>query len=217
MDIQHVVDALNYFVEYQPLLGVEFSNDFDECVLLASDEARLQFVDAMLDAIVVGHSRVPERVALGGLRAIVDSSATMLPYSLFAEGVPSHLRTAVLTKMHAVFVEIFPQRCERLLAHRAAAPLPPWNLLCFMWWELLPRHGVPPVTFLAETDLTILQLMGSVLKVDHVACKEAALHGLALWQAARPGDVQGLIDRYAAYIPETLQDYALAAKTGSIQ
>ncbi len=217
MDFQHINDALSYFSKHQPLLEVGDSADFDECMLPVSDESRLRFIDAMLDAIVSEKSTVPERIALGGLRAVVDTTATMLPYSLFAEGVPGHLRTSVLAKMYVVFAKIFPQRCALILAHRASDPISPWNLLCFMWWELLPRHGVPPLTFLEETDLAILGLMESVLQVDHVACKESALHGLGLWKAARPDDVRRAIDRQAEHIPTVLQQYALAAKDGGIQ
>ena len=218
MSIQYVDGALRHFLRHLPLLGVASSNDIDECILLATDEGRLRFVDAVLNAVVGEQlNGDSEAVALGGLRAIIDPAATMLSYSIFAEGVPTGLRSSVFIKMHSVFAEVFARRCDPILAHRATSPLSPWNQLCFMWWETLPRHGVPTVPFLVKTDLALLELMGRVLEVDHVACKEAALHGLALWQAGRPDEVRSVIEEHASAIPLVLQEYALAAKAGYLQ
>ncbi|MBB6580185.1 hypothetical protein HXP36_00285 [Ralstonia solanacearum] len=217
MNFQHVGEALRYFENYWPLLGVDVLDDVDEGMLLASNEGRLRFVDAILNTLIEGQLDVPEAVILGGLSAIVDTTATILPYSIFAEDVPTWLRADVLSKMHTVFAEIFARRCDQTLASRATAPQSPWNQLCFMWWELLPRHGVPSEVFLEETDIAIVRLIGASLKVDHIACKESALHGLALWYAARPDDVRREIDKNAYFIPPALSDYALAARVGNLQ
>lgn len=217
MSFQHVGEALRYFENYWPVLGVDVRDDIDEGVLLASNEGRLRFVDAILSALIEGQLDVPEAVMLGGLSAIVDTTATILPYSIFAEDVPMWLRADVLNKMHTVFAEIFVRRCGQTLASRAIAPQSPWNQLCFMWWELLPRHGVPFESFLEETDIVIVRLIGALLKLDHLACKESALHGLALWFAARPDDVRREIDKNACFIPPVLSDYALAARAGNLQ
>ena len=193
------------------------SSDIDECILLASNEGRLRFVDALFNAIICGQSEIPAEIALGGLTAIVNPYVTELPYSLFAEDVCVSLRFSVLAKMGVVFTEIFPRRCEPLIACHATASQNPWNSLCFMWWDVLPRHGVPAEAFLAEVDLAILELMGAVLAVDHIACKEAALHGLGHWQVAYPDEVENVIDRHYAAIPDVLRGYALAAKSGNVQ
>lgn len=217
MNFQHVGEALRYFENYWPLLGVDVLDDVDEGMLLASNEGRLRFVDAILNTLIEGQLDVPEAVILGGLSAIIDTTATILPYSIFAEDVPTWLRADVLSKMHTVFAENFARRCDQTLASRATAPQSPWNQLCFMWWELLPRHGVPSEVFLEETDIAIVRLIGASLKVDHIACKESALHGLALWYAARPDDVRREIDKNACFIPPALSDYALAARVGNLQ
>ncbi len=217
MNFQHVGEALRYFENYWPVLGVDVRDDIDEGMLLASNEGRLRFVDAILNTLIEGQFDVPEAVILGGLSAIVDTTATILPYSIFAEDVPTWLRADVLSKMHTVFAEIFARRCDQTLANRATAPQSPWNQLCFLWWELLPRHGVPSEIFLEETDIAIVRLIGASLKVEHIACKESALHGLALWYAARPDDVRREIDKNACFIPPALSDYALAARVGNLQ
>lgn len=216
MSIQAVDDALHYFLKIQSLLGVTSSVDIDECVLLASNDGRLRFAGAILDAIVGEPAITPEIVVLGGLRAIVDPAATILSYSLFAEDVSSELRTSVLAKMRSVFTEIFPCRCEPILAHRATSAISAWNSLCFMWWEILPRHGVPDLPFLHEADSAILELMGGVLEVEHLACKEAALHGLGLWQPACPEVVRSVIEAHSNAIPDVLREYAESAKTGNL-
>ncbi|MFD2423647.1 hypothetical protein ACFSUI_05420 [Ralstonia solanacearum] len=66
MSFQHVVEALRYFEKYWPVLGADVSDGIDEAMLLASNEGRLRFVDAILNALIEGQFDVPEAVILGG-------------------------------------------------------------------------------------------------------------------------------------------------------
>jgi hypothetical protein len=216
MSIEFVDEALGYFQECQALLGVELCVEVEESILLASDDGRLRFMAGVFDAIIREKNSLSERVILGGLRALVDPAATMLSYSLFAESGSLDLRSSVLEMMQKVFAMIFSKQCDQVLAHSEKKHLSPWNLLCFMWWELLPRHGVPRIAALDNFDLTILRMMGDLINLDHVACKEAALHGLALWQSAYPEKVQEIIDQHAPAIPSDLQEYALKARRGDL-
>ncbi|WAC74284.1 hypothetical protein OU995_06065 [Roseateles sp. SL47] len=63
----------------------------------------------------------------------------------------------------------------------------------------------------------IVEIMGGVLELDHVACKEAALHGLAHWQVGLPDEVRSVIERHSESMPPLLRDYASAAKVGNLQ
>jgi hypothetical protein len=85
-----------------------------------------------------------------------------------------------------------------------------------MWWELLPRHGVPITAYLEKIDLTLLETMGDLIDLDHVACKEAALHGLALWQVAYPEKVAEIIREHSGSIPHNLMNYAKKASLGDL-
>lgn len=216
MSIQFVDEALHYFAKFQFILGGEHGVEVGESILLASDQNRLQFIATMLDTILNEESVLPEPVVLGGLRALVDPSATMLSYSLFSERMDIKLRASVLEMMGNVFRIIFLKRCDTTLAHCAKNPISSWNLLCFMWWELLPRHGVPMVAYLEKIDLTVLETMGDLIDLDHVACKEAALHGLALWQVAYPEKVREIIDEHSGSIPHSLMNYAQKASLGDL-
>lgn len=216
MSIEFVDEALGSFQEYRPLLGVELCTDVEESISLASDVGRLRFMAGMLDAIIREEHSLSETVILGGLRALVDPAAAMLSYSLFAESADSDLRSSVLEMMQKVFAVIFCKRCDQVLAHRGKSHLSPWNLLCFMWWELLPRHGVPRVPTLDSFDLAILRMMGDLINLDHIACKEAALHGLALWHSAYPEKVQEIIVQHAPAISSNLREYALKAQEGDL-
>ncbi len=216
MSIEYVDEALTYFSDYQTLLGNELRNEVQESILFASDEGRLRFMQAMLDTIIRTQHDIPDAVILGGLRAVIDPTATLLPYSLFSETTGEPQRREVLWQMRKVFAEIFARRCDPNLVHNAINPISPWNLLCFMWWELLPRHGVPRVSAFESFDFAALSLMGELVELDHVACQEAALHGLALWQCAYPDEVQRIIKQHAPTIPAELQNYASKAMTGDL-
>ena len=147
---------------------------------------------------------------------MVDPAATILPYSFVAESCDLDLRSALLEKMKNAFAVIFSKRCDPILAHSTKNHLSPWNLLCFMWWELLPRHGVPRIAALDNFDLAILRTMGELIDLSHLACKEAALHGLSLWQSSYPEKVPEIIDQHAPAIPSSLRNYALKAKAGDL-
>lgn len=215
MSIHSIDEALSYFAHLKPLLNLSSSVDIEDGILLASNSDRVRFARGMLDAIV-GDANVPDLVALGGLRSIVDPAATMLPYSLFAEDVLESDRISVLRRMRAVFTDLFPRRCLPLIAHNASVPIPPWNSLCFMWWELLPRHGATSLVSLTEIDRALLDLMAELIEEHHIAVKESALHGLGHWHASWPDEVRSRIDDHAQAIPMVLRDYALAARWGGL-
>ena len=110
MSIEYVDEALTYFSDYQTLLGNELRNEVQESILFASDEGRLRFMQAMLDTIIRTQHDIPDAVILGGLRAVIDPTATLLPYSLFSETTGEPQRREVIWQMRKVFADIFARR-----------------------------------------------------------------------------------------------------------
>lgn len=219
MNFHEVSLALSHFADRFAADGTSTAGmDIDEAIMVASHEQRLLFVNAMLEACLRAKaSELADPVVRGALWAAVDPSATLLPYSLFSEEVSPSLRSMVLRRMQSIFETIFARRCDPVLVHGPASMISPWNQVCFMWWDVLPRHGVPYAPHLAQFDEDIIQTMGRLLQLNNVACKEAALHGLALWHAGLPTAVETVIDLYDAFIPPSLSDYKLAARSGCLQ
>jgi hypothetical protein len=55
-------------------------------------------------------------------------------------------------------------------------------------------------------DPDILQVMGSTLQLDSIACRESALHGLGHWQHQYPQRVGEIIDKFSMSQPDLLKN-----------
>ena len=189
----------------------------EDRIARSNSTEHLNFLQAMLVEVLSNSEKISEEILLGCLQLVVDAGATFLPYSLFSEDAPLQLRLELINSMYECFAKIFAKYCEPCPIHDEGADIPPWSTLCYMWWELLPRHGVPKVAALREIDAAILAVLRKILLLDHIACKRAALHGLALWQISYPDEIRSIISEHSINIPLTLKALALKAATGNTQ
>ena len=221
------LEAFRYFSEYLTLLGsptrdeLERLDETDETgriFALASDEAKQRFAHSILVAVTRNSSLdIPEEIALEALRAVCSGHVLYsFADSLFSKEVPPELRKSVFDKMLALFTDVFPLRCENKRIQDVVNSEGLWNPLCYMWWDLLPRRGEPDDAHLRATDIQIVDLLGQVLKVDHIACKQSALLGLSNWSRFLPAETAATIDEQLSAIPELLRDSALKAKSGEL-
>ncbi|WP_394794675.1 hypothetical protein [Armatimonas sp.] len=141
-----------------------------------------------------------------GLNALIwegDSPLTILQN----KNLPRFECRACLKGIYRVYKEIFAVRCPEVsqkLGH-----------VCFMWWDIFPLYD----TVRPELNETVLTTLERTLALPHLACQEAALHGLGHWQSANPARVHGIIDTFLATKkvrrPE-LVSYAQAARAGRV-
>jgi hypothetical protein len=95
----------------------------------------------------------------------------------------------------------------------------PLNLVCYMWWDIIPITGRPDDPKRKEFDQAILRVMKSTLQLDSTACRESALHGLGHWQHDYPERVGEIIDKFSMSqreLPEKLRAYMINAYTGCV-
>ena len=88
-----------------------------------------------------------------------------------------------------------------------------------MWWDSFPSIGLDGDPNLGQLQQTALAAMADILRLDSIACRESALHGLGHWQLQRHGDVEPIIDAFLAANPAIrpeLAAYARAARSGCI-
>jgi hypothetical protein len=146
-----------------------------------------------------------------GLDALINEMNSPL-YALRDMGQPRATCQACLKSIYYVYKEIFAVRCPELLSHNLKGEL---GFVCFMWWDIFPLYKGAR----RELDATVLTVMERMLALPHIACQEAALHGLGHWQGADPERVQGIIDTFLATKkvrrPE-LVSYAQTARQGMV-
>jgi hypothetical protein len=163
-----------------------------------------------------------------GLWFLASNACSSHMFALMNESVPWEERRRCIASFHQLYEHCFARRCSpHPLAPPARAGVShvdepganPLNLVCYMWWDIIPIAGNPDEPARREFDAAILQVLESTLHLDSLACQESALHGLGHWQMHYPARVGEIIDRFSMghpHLPEKLQQYMMAAYTGYV-
>ena len=156
-----------------------------------------------------------------GLWFLVSNACSNHMFALMDESVPWSARQRCIASIHQLFEQCFARRCSSHLSHLDELGANPLNLVCYMWWDLIPISGQPGETARRELDDAILRVMESTLQLDSLPCRESALHGLGHWQPAYPERVGEIIDRFSMSphgreLPEKLRAHMINAYTGYV-
>lgn len=154
-----------------------------------------------------------------GLWFIASNACSNHMFGLLAEDAPWSERERCVYAIHQLFEQCFARRCSPHLSHVDEPGANPLNLVCYMWWDLIPIYGKPDEPQRVALDAAILQVMESTLQLDSIACREAALHGLGHWQHEYPERVGAIIDAFSMSrpdLPEKLHAYMINAYTGYV-
>lgn len=158
-----------------------------------------------------------EQVA-NGLKYIVDPSCGNILAGIFAGELPSSSEARLIRSFVTLFDSYLAKRCTPSLSslNEGGQPL---NLVCYMWWDVLPWYGRPNEARFKHRDDAMLDAMEATLSIPHDACREAALHGLGHWQRHYPGRVEKIINAFVQKNPgirPELGRYAQSALAGCV-
>ena len=154
-----------------------------------------------------------------GLWFIVSNACSNHMFALLDENVPWPERQRCIRSIHQLYEQCFARRCSPHLSHVDEPGANPLNLVCYMWWDLIPIAGRPDDPTRRAIDEDILQVMESTLQLDSIPCREGALHGLGHWQHEYPTRVGEIIDRFSMTrpeLPEKLRTYMINAYVGYV-
>lgn len=222
-------NIFGHFTDCLPRLGKPFLGSFstehemDEIHRIlfsgtATNEESLAFASSVLEKITRNHSNeVPPEIALEALREVGNMGGdTELAHSFFARDVPSDLRRMAFDRILLVFTDVFPLRCENGVSWEISVEPGQWNSTCICWWDHMPRNSERDDSYLRETDLQIIEILGKTLEVDHLACKEAAIFGLGRWFHSHQSEAAAMMAKHKSDIPEVLQGLASRALAGKL-
>ena len=202
-----------------PLLSADYSRSrMGDLLFHATPEQHLRFMDAMLKKIIEDHSgEIPEEIVLASLLAVISDAQSEIALSLISKDVPIELQSSVFDKILVIFTRLFASRCDDTLTPAPDSPNREWNSICSVWWSMMyhPYSDIPDPDF-RQIDMKILDVLGKILELDHLACKESAIRGLGHWFYFLPEEAPAMLERHWADIPEALRDYAESAKVGEI-
>lgn len=154
-----------------------------------------------------------------GLWYIASNACSNHMLSLLDPGVPWAARQRCVRSFHQLFEQCFARRCTPHLSHLDEPGASPLNLVCYMWWDILPIIGQPANPDQVALDQEILGVMESTLQLGSIACQESALHGMGHWHSQYPLQVTKVIDLFLQNqngLRKELRTYALAADRGCI-
>jgi hypothetical protein len=155
-----------------------------------------------------------------GLWYLADVSCSDHMFARTDPEVPQPLRQRAIRAMYDLFAQCYARLCTPHLIHRDELGFSEINLVCYMWWDILPIYGGPHEPDRADADAECLAVIERILSLDSDACRESALHGLGHGHMYHPQRVEeiirGFLSNAAAVRPE-LRAYALAAQHGTVQ
>lgn len=133
---------------------------------------------------------------------------------LFDDKLKWARREHCIRSMKFLYQNLFAKRCSPHLGHLDEPDTNPINIICYMWWDILPiAWGVPPYYPVG------LEIMSSLLEIDSIACQESALHGLGHVAGHCPNEVAKVIDAFLEGHPNLrpeLRTYALSARSSCV-
>jgi hypothetical protein len=154
-----------------------------------------------------------------GLWFIASNACSNHMFALMDESLPWPDRERCVRLIYSLYEQCFLQRCSPHLSYVDEPGASPLNLVCYMWWDIIPIAGNPQDASHSALDEAILQVMESTLQLDSIPCRESALHGLGHWQHAYPEQVGAIIDAFSMKnpkLPEKLKQYMLNAYVGYV-
>jgi hypothetical protein len=215
--------AFEHWVEWvfdHPVTKPEWYEDEDVELWINSPVVTIDYLTRLFAKTTVHLHRYSDTQANQGLWFLASSISFDGLSSLFGQGVLGSQRQRCISAMGLLFEHYFANRCTSHLSHIDEPDANPLNATCYMWWDFIAHWADSPEGRIgSEMDSEILATMEQILKLNHDACRESALHGLGHWHHFCPAEVATIIDRFLA--PSTnlrpeLHTYALNARTGHV-
>lgn len=153
--------------------------------------------------------------------------------------LPEPDRVACVRAMETLYRELFAGHCAPALSHVRYSENP-LNGVCYMWWDMLPWGDYEDLGRPTEDDAELgafdwrvvpeklvrfrllhaamLDALREILRIDHRACRDGALHGLGHLQEHYPREVSQIVREFLGRersLSEDLVAYAEAAAEGA--
>lgn len=163
--------------------------------------------------------RYDDEVVGRGIWSLFDSGGAASTLLLADPTLPLDDRLAATRAIGNLYPDLFAPRCQERLGHRGEQE-GRLEMACYMLWDLAAFGGEAGTREGNLLEDAILDVLERVLRVEHLACQESALHGLGHRVARHPDRVPRIIGhwlRSAGARDERLRHYAEAARSGCVQ
>lgn len=175
------------------------------------------------------HPRFTFEQVATGVNYMMSPSMSSMAFSLLGADVPLDDRLRALRSISSLYEKFFaivlPNEVSKGSSKTRA------SFVCFMFWDVFPFYGRTTNPFTKEEDdvvnrwdehkaieRTCIDVLERTLAIEHLACQEAALHGLGHWHDADKQRVERIVDHWLSRIDRRhpLRSYAMQARRGMV-
>jgi hypothetical protein len=142
------------------------------------------------------------------------------------ERIKAEPRALAAMAIAQLFEDLLARVCRRELSQRAKSDAPSrWaNMACYMFWDICPIGPQSGRAYVdgprsIMLDSACLKAVERTLAIPHLACQEAALHGLGHWHRHYPERVAEIVDAFLSRghgVRTELVAYAMRARAGDV-
>ncbi|MDB6069098.1 MAG: hypothetical protein JWL81_269 [Verrucomicrobiales bacterium] len=154
-----------------------------------------------------------------GLWYLASPACSDYFFALRSKEVPLARRLSAIASITVLYRDCFQPRCTQTLSHLDQQPSSPLNAICYMFWDICPISYLcdyPDEQQLADACFAVL---ADTFAIEHIACREAAIHGYGEFSCSYPERVEQALDRVleTEIANDLLREYAHSARFHSIQ
>ncbi|OAP42707.1 hypothetical protein AU381_16190 [Sinorhizobium glycinis] len=131
-----------------------------------------------------------------GLTYLLSTSASGDNGWFYKTSTSTAARLRCVEAIENLFTDLFAPRCAAVLGHIDEPGAAPLNAVCYMWWDEFPCLALADDPTFDLMHRAAIGVMRRTLRLDSIACQEAALHGLGHWARNRPDEVAASIDEF---------------------
>lgn len=202
-----------------------FALDADWWDAAADPASAIRYLTALFEDPVALLEPYTDAQINQGLWFLLDTSGSEHARQLANPQVPWADRARCVAAMQIIFADLLAPRCTPHLGHLTdgyCADVGPLNMVCYMWWDILPVSACCEQHIDQRDDqlsAACLPVMEQILTLNSLACRESALHGLGHWCVYHEDRVHAIIDAFLHAnpdLPPELRDYAERARTGCV-
>ena len=211
-------DWINHLFDH-PVADPAWHWDLDAPSFSAEEPEIAELIELTFRNSATDLNRFTDAQLNQGLWYLASPACSDYFFALRSEKVPLTRRLSAIDSITVLYRDCFQQRCTQTLSHLDQQPSSPLNSVCYMFWDICPISYLcdyPDEQQLADACFAVL---ADTFALEHIACREAAIHGYGEFACSYPERVERALDRVleTEIADDRLRDYAHRARYHYIQ
>lgn len=153
-----------------------------------------------------------------GINFLASTACSDYMFSLKDSKVPIETRLSAIGSIFVLYRDCFQARCTETLSHLDHVERSALNSMCYMFWDINALGCLEGTDDEGRLADCVFSVLADTLRLPHLACQEAAIHGYGEFSCFYPERVEEAMDEFVATeIPSAaLRAYAENARIGYI-